>query len=56
MDNATDSRVDAYIDALPPWQQDICRTVEPPLRPFGPSHVAACHFPLQEPLEPRAAA
>jgi hypothetical protein len=22
-----DPRVDAYIDALPPWQQDICRRV-----------------------------
>jgi peptide/nickel transport system ATP-binding protein len=39
-----------------PLAQELCRTVEPPLRPFGPSHVAACHFPLQEPLEPRAAA
>jgi hypothetical protein len=26
-DTATDPRVDAYIDALPEWQQDICRTV-----------------------------
>jgi oligopeptide/dipeptide ABC transporter ATP-binding protein len=39
-----------------PLAQELCRTVEPPLRPFGSSHVAACHFPLQEPLEPRAAA
>ena len=39
-----------------PLAQELCRTVEPPLRPFGQSHVAACHFPLQEPLEPRAAA
>ena len=23
----TDPRVDVYIDALPPWQQDICRQV-----------------------------
>ena len=23
----TDPRVDAYIDALPPWQQEICREV-----------------------------
>jgi hypothetical protein len=23
----TDPRVDAYIDALPAWQQDVCRTV-----------------------------
>jgi peptide/nickel transport system ATP-binding protein len=38
--------------------QDICRTVEPPLRRFGASHVAACHFPLQpaEPAEPVLAA
>ena len=27
--------------------QDICKTVEPPLRRFGAAHVAACHFPLQ---------
>jgi hypothetical protein len=26
-DTAADPRVDAYIDALPEWQQDICRTV-----------------------------
>lgn len=24
---AEDTRVDAYIDALPPWQQEICRRV-----------------------------
>jgi hypothetical protein len=27
MSYAADSRVDAYIDALPPWQQAICREV-----------------------------
>jgi hypothetical protein len=27
MTYATDTRVDAYIDALPEWQRDICRTV-----------------------------
>jgi hypothetical protein len=27
MTYATDPRVDAYIDALPNWQQDICREV-----------------------------
>jgi len=27
MSYATDPRVDAYIDALPPWQQHICREV-----------------------------
>jgi peptide/nickel transport system ATP-binding protein len=35
-----------------PRAQELCREVEPPLRPFGPRHVAACHFPLQEPLTP----
>lgn len=25
--STTDSRVDAYIDSLPPWQQDICHEV-----------------------------
>jgi hypothetical protein len=27
MSESTDPRVDAYIDALPPWQQEICRQV-----------------------------
>jgi len=36
-----------------PLAQEICATVEPPLRRFGPSHQAACHFPLQTP-EPAA--
>jgi hypothetical protein len=27
MSYRADPRVDAYIDALPPWQQDICRQV-----------------------------
>jgi peptide/nickel transport system ATP-binding protein len=39
-----------------PYAQEVCREVEPPLRPFGPKHVAACHFPLQPPLEERPAA
>jgi oligopeptide/dipeptide ABC transporter ATP-binding protein len=34
--------------------QDLCAQVEPPLRAFGPGHVAACHFPLQAPSEPEA--
>jgi oligopeptide/dipeptide ABC transporter ATP-binding protein len=43
------------------YAQDICADLEPPLRPFGPGHVAACHFPLQTPVavaadEPVAAA
>jgi oligopeptide/dipeptide ABC transporter ATP-binding protein len=33
-----------------PFAQDICAAEEPPLRPFGPGHVAACHFPLQTPV------
>jgi len=32
-----------------PLAQAICAEAEPPLRRFGPSHVAACHFPLQTP-------
>ena len=27
MDYTADPRVDAYIDALPPWQQEVCREV-----------------------------
>jgi peptide/nickel transport system ATP-binding protein len=30
-----------------PFAQAICAEEEPPLRPFGEGHVAACHFPLQ---------
>jgi peptide/nickel transport system ATP-binding protein len=30
-----------------PFAQDLCAGEEPPLRSFGPGHVAACHFPLQ---------
>ena len=30
-----------------PYAQDLCASEEPPLRPFGPGHIAACHFPLQ---------
>jgi oligopeptide/dipeptide ABC transporter ATP-binding protein len=32
-----------------PLAQDICSAEEPALRPFGPGHAAACHFPLQTP-------
>jgi oligopeptide/dipeptide ABC transporter ATP-binding protein len=32
------------------FAQDICAAQEPPLRAFGPDHVAACHFPLQQPV------
>jgi peptide/nickel transport system ATP-binding protein len=38
-----------------PRAQDLCREIEPPLRPFAPGHVAACHFPLREPLPPKDA-
>jgi len=34
-----------------PLAQDLCAEVEPPLRSFGGAHRAACHFPLQEPVE-----
>jgi oligopeptide/dipeptide ABC transporter ATP-binding protein len=37
-----------------PLAQEICAQVEPPMRRFGPSHQAACHFPLQTP-EPEVA-
>jgi oligopeptide/dipeptide ABC transporter ATP-binding protein len=39
-----------------PRAQNLCREVEPPLRPFGATHDAACHFPLQQPLDERSAA
>jgi len=29
------------------FAQEACAAQEPPMRPFGPGHVAACHFPLQ---------
>jgi oligopeptide/dipeptide ABC transporter ATP-binding protein len=32
-----------------PLAEEICAEVEPALRPFGNSHLAACHFPLQAP-------
>ncbi|MHB8295669.1 MAG: ABC transporter ATP-binding protein [Acidimicrobiales bacterium] len=32
-----------------PLAQEICAEVEPPLRPFGEGHTAACHFPLEQP-------
>jgi peptide/nickel transport system ATP-binding protein len=30
-----------------PFAQELCAQEEPQLRSFGPNHVAACHFPLQ---------
>ena len=32
-----------------PLAQERCAAEEPPLRSFGPGHLAACHFPLQTP-------
>ena len=32
-----------------PRAQEICAEEEPLLRPFGDRHLAACHFPLQQP-------
>jgi oligopeptide/dipeptide ABC transporter ATP-binding protein len=32
-----------------PLAQEICAEKTPPLRSFGGHHIAACHFPLQEP-------
>jgi oligopeptide/dipeptide ABC transporter ATP-binding protein len=32
-----------------PFAQEVCAIEEPPLRPFGSRHLAACHFPLQTP-------
>jgi oligopeptide/dipeptide ABC transporter ATP-binding protein len=34
-----------------PQAQEICADEEPPLRPFGTRHLAACHFPLQTPVD-----
>jgi oligopeptide/dipeptide ABC transporter ATP-binding protein len=38
-----------------PLAQQLCAEQEPPLRLFGPNHLAACHFPLRPPLETEAA-
>jgi oligopeptide/dipeptide ABC transporter ATP-binding protein len=38
-----------------PLAQDRCAEEEPPLRSFGPGHVAACHFPLRTPAAAHAA-
>jgi oligopeptide/dipeptide ABC transporter ATP-binding protein len=34
-----------------PYAQELCAQEEPPLRLFGAAHLAACHFPLQPPVE-----
>jgi peptide/nickel transport system ATP-binding protein len=37
-----------------PRRQDVCAETEPAMRAFGgPGHTAACHFPLEAPLEER---
>jgi peptide/nickel transport system ATP-binding protein len=33
-----------------PFAQEVCSMEEPLLRRFGDDHVAACHFPLQNPV------
>jgi oligopeptide/dipeptide ABC transporter ATP-binding protein len=33
------------------YAQERCAVEEPKLRPFGPGHMAACHFPLQTPSD-----
>jgi len=38
-----------------PFAQERCEMEEPALRSFGDGHVAACHFPLQSPVESGAA-
>jgi peptide/nickel transport system ATP-binding protein len=38
-----------------PFAQDRCAEEEPLLRSFGPGHIAACHFPLQDYAPPTAA-
>jgi oligopeptide/dipeptide ABC transporter ATP-binding protein len=37
-----------------PRAQQRCADEVPQLRSFGPEHLAACHFPLEEPVEPDA--
>jgi oligopeptide/dipeptide ABC transporter ATP-binding protein len=39
-----------------PRAQELCAAEEPPLRPFGTGHLAACHFPLADPTPADAAA
>jgi peptide/nickel transport system ATP-binding protein len=38
-----------------PIAQDVCAEQEPPLRPFGTGHRAACHFPLRPARDATAA-
>jgi oligopeptide/dipeptide ABC transporter ATP-binding protein len=34
-----------------PRAQEVCAQVEPVLTPYGAGHIAACHFPLQTPVD-----
>ena len=36
-----------------PQAQDLCAAEEPPIQSFGGDHMAACHFPLQQPVAGR---
>jgi len=38
-----------------PRATDVCRVEEPPMRPFAPLHLAACHNPLRPQAEPEPA-
>ncbi|MGH2462536.1 MAG: DUF1801 domain-containing protein [Candidatus Limnocylindria bacterium] len=44
MPYTADPRVDAYIDALPPWQQDICRVVRDLVHAADPGVVETIKF------------
>ena len=44
MTSATDTRVDAYIDALPDWQQAICRRVRELVHAADPEVVETIKF------------
>ena len=46
---------DAGSAPVAPSPRSLCAEEEPPLRPFGEGHLAACHFPLQTPVGPAAA-
>ena len=39
-----------------PQAQEVCAAEEPPLQSFGDDHLAACHFPLRQPVGSAAVA
>ena len=47
MPYAADPRVDAYIDALPDWQQEICREVRDLVHAADPEVVETIKRPVQ---------